>query len=115
MDRSAWGVRVSVSVAVSLAGLGSVTPAGGRTVAVLVRVPVAEGSIWTVKVKVTWALTGRSTVLARAPLPLDGPVTAPPPLLPVAAQLAEVTPAGTGSDTLASVTALGPALLTTMV
>ena len=45
MDRSAWGVRLSVSVALLLAGLGSVVPAGGVTVAVLTRVPVAAGSI----------------------------------------------------------------------
>ena len=48
-------------------------------------------------------------------MPLAGPVTVPPPLLAVAAQVAAVTPAGSGSDTLAPVTALGPALLTTMV
>src|SRR5215468_10022376 len=88
MARSAWGVRVSVSVALLLAGLGSVTPGGGLTVAVLTRVPVAEGSIWTVKVKVTVALTGRLTVAARAPLPLAGPATLPPPLLAVAVQVA---------------------------
>ena len=58
---------VSVSVAVLLAGSGSVAPAGGVTVAVLARVPVAAGSIWTVKVKVTVAPTGRSTVVARSP------------------------------------------------
>src|SRR4029077_11123860 len=108
-------VSVSVSVPVLLAGVGSVTPAGGVTVAVLARVPVAEGSICTVKVKVTVALTGRSTVVARAPLPLLGPVTLPPPLLAVSVQVAAVTPAGRGSDTLAPVTALGPWLLTTMM
>ena len=54
-------------------------------------------------------------MVARAPLPLVGPVTAPPPLLPVDAQVAAVAPAGRGSDTVAPVTALGPALLTTMV
>src|SRR5262245_19662369 len=108
MERSAWGVRVSVSVALSLPGLGSVTPAGGLTVAVLVRVPVAEGSIWTMMVKVTVALTGRSTVVARAPLPLRGPVTLPPPVAPANVQLPVVAPAGRGSATLAPVTALGP-------
>src|SRR5579883_1899667 len=115
IDRSDWGVRVSVSVALLLAGLGSVTPAGGVTVAVLTRSPVAEGSIWTVKVKVTLALTARSTVVDRAPAPLVGPVTVPPPLLAVVVQVAAVTPAGKGSDTLAPVTALGPSFLTTMV
>ena len=104
-----------MSVALLSAGSGSVTPAGGVTVAVLTSEPVAEGLTRTVKVKVTLALTGRSTVVARAPVPLVGPVTVPPPLLAVAAQVAAVTPAGSGSDTLAPVTALGPLLLTTMV
>ena len=76
---------------------------------------MAEGLTRTVKVKVTLALTGRSTVVARAPVPLLGPVTVPPPLLAVAVQVAAVTPAGRGSDTVAPVTALGPLLLTTMV
>src|SRR4051812_4896432 len=100
MARSARGVRVSLSLALLSAGVGSVTPAGGLTVAVLARVPVAEGSTWTVKRKVTVALTGRSTVVARGPLPLLSPVTLPPPLLAVAVQVAAVAPAGRGSDTL---------------
>ena len=52
-DRSALGVSVSVSVAVLSAGSGSVTPAGGVTVAVLVRLPVAAGSMVPVRVMVT--------------------------------------------------------------
>src|SRR6476646_3479532 len=113
MDRSALGVRVSVSVTLLSVGSGSVTPAGGLTVAVLLSEPVAEGLTRTVKVKVTLALAGRSTVVARAPVPLLGPVTTPPPLLAVAVQVAAMTPAGSGSDTLAPLTALGPWLLTT--
>src|SRR5438046_2276829 len=101
MDRPAWGVRLSVSVALLLSVSGSITPADGLTVAVLARLPVAEGSIWTVKVKVTLALAGRSTVVARASVPLSGPLSVPPPLLAVNAQVAAVTPAGRGSDTLA--------------
>src|SRR5262245_14980952 len=101
---------------------GSVTPVGGLTVAVLVSRPVAEGSTRTVKVKVTLAPTGRLTVVARAPLPLLGPVTAPPPLLSVASQAAR-TPGGRRGEarsgrrsvTVAPVTALGPLLLTTIV
>src|SRR5262245_5903541 len=115
MDRSDRGVSVSVSVALLSVGSGSVVPAGGLTVAVLTREPVAEGLTRTGKVKVTLALTGRVTVAARAPVPLAGPVTVPPPLLAVAVQVAAMTPAGRGSETLAPVTALGPALLTTMV
>src|SRR5262245_49092026 len=73
--RSATGVRVLVSVAVLLPGVGSVTPGGGPTVAVLARVPVADGPIWTVKVNVTVAPAGRSTVVASAPVPPLGPLT----------------------------------------
>src|SRR4051794_41318600 len=40
-ERLADGARVSESVALLLPGVGSVTPAGAATVAVLVRVPVA--------------------------------------------------------------------------
>src|SRR6187401_2432086 len=115
MLRSAWGVRESMSLTLLSPRSGSVTPAGGLTVAVLARRPVAEGLTRTVKVKLTLSLTGRSTVVARAPVPLSGPVTVPPPLLAVAVQVAAVTPAGNGSDTLAPLTALGPWLLTTMV
>ena len=42
-----------MSVAVLLAGSGSVTPAGGVTVAVLVRLPVAAGSMVPVRVMLT--------------------------------------------------------------
>src|SRR5262245_14762767 len=108
MARSARGGRLSTSVALLSAGSGSVTPGGGLTVAVLVSEPVAAGLTRTVKVKVTVAPTGRLTVVARAPVPLLGPLTAPPPLLAVAAQVAAVTPAGRGSATLAPLTALGP-------
>src|SRR5438874_2614511 len=45
MLRSASGARVSVSVAELLAGVGSVTPAGAVTVAVLDTVPVAVDEI----------------------------------------------------------------------
>ena len=41
IERSAVGLRVSVSVAVLLPGVGSVMPPGAVTVAVLARVPVA--------------------------------------------------------------------------
>src|SRR5262245_14656195 len=107
--RSAWGVSVSVSVA----PVG--VPPGGVTVAVLTRSPVAEGLTWTVKVKVTVAPGGRVMVVARAPVPLAGPVTLPPPVAPANAQVAAVAPAGRASDRAAPVAVLGPALLTTMV
>src|SRR5262245_54290426 len=108
-DRSACGVSVSVSVA----AIGE--PPGGVAVTVLVSEPVALGLIVAVKLKVTLALTGRFTVVAKAPLPLAGPETLPPPVLPVAVQVPAVTPAGSGSETAAPVTAFGPVLLTTIV
>ena len=40
--RSACGLNVSVSVAELFPGIGSVTPAGGATVAVFDKVPVAD-------------------------------------------------------------------------
>ncbi len=43
MLKSAVGVRVSVSVLLLLAVLGSVTPVGTATDAVLLRLPVAVG------------------------------------------------------------------------
>src|SRR5436305_14945876 len=109
MARSAWGVSASVSVA------PVDVPPDGVAVAVLVRVPVAAGSMAAVKLKVRVAPTGRLTVVARAPLPLSGPVTLPPPVWPTNVQVAAVPPAGGGSATLAPVAALGPALLTVMV
>ena len=44
-DRLALAPSVSVSVAELLPGLGSVTPAGALTVAVLLSEPVAPGAI----------------------------------------------------------------------
>jgi hypothetical protein len=43
-ERSACALTVSVSVAELLPALGSVTPPGGPTVAVLDSVPVADGA-----------------------------------------------------------------------
>jgi hypothetical protein len=45
IERSADAEMVSVSVAELLTGVGSVTPAGAATVAVLLKVPVAEEEI----------------------------------------------------------------------
>src|SRR5262245_33916613 len=107
-DTSAFGVSVSVSV------VAKGVPPGGVTVAALTNEPVTLGLIEAVNVKVTLALTGRSTMVARAPVPLEGPVTLPPPLV-VDVQVAALAPAGSASKTLAPVTALGPVLLTTMM
>src|SRR5262245_8982960 len=117
MAKSATCVILSISVAVLLLRLLSVSPAGGATVAVLTSVPVAVGLTLAEKEKVTLAPTGRSTLVLRAPVPLLGlpEVIAPPPLAPTKVQASLVTPAGTASETLAPLATLGPALLTTIV
>src|SRR5262245_52568807 len=117
MARSACGVSLSMSLGLLLVGSGSVVPVGGVTVAVLVNEPVAEGLTWTVKLKVTLAPTGRSTLVDRASLPLAGllTLTLPPPLLSVIVQVAAVTPVGRRSEMPAPLTALGSLLLTTLV
>src|SRR5262249_60417948 len=99
MARSASGVRVSVSLVALHDALPILTPAGGLTVAVLVNVPVAAGSTWTVKLKVTVALTGRSAGGAKGPVPPLGPVTVPPPLLAVVTPGGGGTPARRGAET----------------
>ena len=45
IERSALAASVSLSVAELLPGVGSVTPPGAATVAVLLSVPVAEAEI----------------------------------------------------------------------
>src|SRR5262245_22498913 len=113
MARSATSVMVSMSVAVLLFGLLSVSPAGGVTVAVFTKVPVALGLMLAEKEKVTLAPTGRSTFVLKSPVPLLGlpEVMAPPPLPPAKVQASLVTPAGTASKTLAPLATLGPLLL----
>jgi hypothetical protein len=112
IERSAVGVTVSVSVAELLAANGSVTPAGAVTVAVFSSVPVAVGESVAVTVKVAAPLAARSTVAAMSPAPDTGQE------LPAEArhvQAAPVSPAGKSSVTATPVTALGPALATTIV
>src|SRR5215471_5101394 len=66
---SADGVIVVLSVDVLFPGFGSVVPAGGVTVAVLVSVPVAAAGLTVAPmVKMTAAPTGRSTVVAMSPV-----------------------------------------------
>ncbi len=73
--RSPVGFRVLLSVEVLLPGVGSVQPAGGVTVAVLVSVPVAEASMRAVTVKVAVPPESRFTsTLEMLPLPLAVPV-----------------------------------------
>src|SRR6267378_8190713 len=110
MLRSAVGVMtVLLSVALLLPA-GSFTPAGAVTVAVFVIVPVPV----TVAVAVNVAVPplSRLTLALRFPLPLAGQLD------PADAAHVHVTPlscAGKLSVTVAPTTALGPALLATIV
>jgi len=111
---------VSVSVALLFAGLVSVTPAGAVTVAVLDRVPAAAlvERLPLVVVKVTVAPTGILTVRLMLPLPVDEPLQVAPPVVvhvQLMVPLRAFVPVGKLSTTVAPVTALGPALLATMV
>src|SRR5262245_17815884 len=108
MDRSAWGVRVSVSVELLLAVVGSVTPAGAVTVAVLMSEPVAFGSTVPVSVMLTpWPLARSSPLQIPLPgskLPDEGvPKTGFNRAL------------GTASVRMTLLTVLGPLLVTVIV
>ena len=77
IDRSTCASSVLVSVAESLAPVGSVTVPGWATLAVFARLPVADGWITASTVYVTLPPTGRSTVSAMSPVPLAAPQLAP--------------------------------------
>src|SRR2546426_44190 len=109
----AWGVSVSMSVAVLLPGSGSVPPAGGNTEAVLVSEPVADGLIWATAVKMAKPPGSRVTGVTMLPKPL-GTATLDPAEA-TAVQLAAVMAAGNRSITVASTAVLGPLLVTTML
>src|SRR5260370_1190951 len=109
--RSDCGVRVSVSVAVLLPGVGSVVPAGAATLAVLLRLPVAEAEMFAVTVNVAVPPFARLTVVLMSPVPLVTPQLA----AGAHVQLALLMPAGSVSVTVAPVTALGPPFVTVMV
>ena len=53
IERSPWSVIVSITVDVLLLGFGSVTPAGGDTVTVFSRLPVAPAGSVPDSVKIT--------------------------------------------------------------
>src|SRR5437773_177024 len=106
IERSAPGIKVSVSVAELLVGFGSVTPSGAATVAVLTRVPVADVLTVPVRVYVTVPPTGRFTVSLMLPDPFAMQLPPPAPTLP---PLPPSAAAGTVSVTVAPFAALGPA------
>ena len=91
-ERSAAGTRRSVSVELSSAGSGSVTPAPGRRLAVLTRSPVADGSMSAARAKTTSPPAGsEASSPARPPDPEAAQL---PPRLPWQAQVAERISAG---------------------
>src|SRR3954463_4947834 len=111
MARSALAPSVSGPVAELLPGVGSVTPAGAVTVAVLLSVPVANAEIEQLAVYVALPPLGRLTVSLRLPEPEA--VQVPPPA-PAHVQV-QVSEAGNVSATVALVALLGPALLAVTV
>src|SRR5436305_833946 len=117
MARSDTGDALSVSVALLLAVLESVVPAGAATVAVLTRLPVAEDRAVPVTVRAP-ALPAPAAMLAVAARLLPEPL---PPLLTEAVPVVEevqVTPLRVAvlmSATLAPTTSLGPLLVTVIV
>ncbi len=111
--RSACAVSVSVSVALLLPGLVSVTPAGGVTVAVFDSVPLALPLMVAASVYVIVLPAGRLTVSLMLPLPLAVKPEAPP--VPTAVNVSLTIAAGSTSLTVAPITSLGPLLVTTIV
>jgi hypothetical protein len=104
---------VVTSVSLLLAGTESTTPAGGVTVAVLERVPVALGETVPLTVYVMDEPTGRSTVSLMLPAPAGVLPVAPPDATLVNVTLVKL--AGNRSVTVASATPSVPGLLTTIV
>src|SRR3954465_11365247 len=97
MARSALAPSVSLSVSELLPGVGSVTPPGAVTVAVLLSVPVAAAEMPQLAVYVALPPLGRLTVSLRLPEP-DAVQVPPPAPTHVQVQLSE---AGNVSATVA--------------
>src|SRR5439155_7864106 len=110
--RSAIELSVSVSVALLLAGFGSVTPTGAAMVAVLAMEPVALPATVALTVNVAVPPLSKFTLAEMLPLPLAGQLE---PTLATQLQLPNVRPAGAVSVTVAPVAALGPLFVATML
>src|SRR6266545_4974459 len=102
-------------VAVLLARLGSVVPDGAVTVALLTNCPVVPLGTVPLSVKVAVPPLTRLTVVAMLPLPLAAPQLLGAVALHVQVNPAPCSAAGSGSETTAPVTSLGPLLVTTIV
>lgn len=114
MVRSAVGVSESVSLAELFPGFGSTVPFGTTTDAALVTVPVAVLETFTVSLNVAEPPTARLTaLLLMLTTPLDSLQLEPEEAVHVHETI--VSGAGKISLTVAPVTALGPALVTTML
>ena len=113
IDRSAVGVRVSVSVAVLFAELVSTTPAGAAIVTELASDPVAVEATATVTVYVTEPLGDRFAVVDIGIVPLAAAQV--PPLPAAHVHVPDVAPVGSGSVIGAAVAVDGPAFDATMV
>src|SRR5262249_7929647 len=114
MVRAACGPTGLLWVALLLPGTGSVTPAGGVTVAVLVRAPVVPDGTVPVTVNVACVPAGSVTSASMLPVPDGVPHAAPVPLgVQVHVKLASGP--GSTSCTCALATSEGPALVTTIV
>jgi hypothetical protein len=107
-----WGAIVSVSVAVLLTGAGSVTPGGGVIDTVLVTLRAAPAPTVALSVNVAAPPAARLTEAATLPAPLAGHSD---PGVAVHVQPPKARPVGAVSVTVAPTTAVGPALVTTMV
>jgi hypothetical protein len=111
MARFACGVSVSVSVAVLLAGVGSVTVADAATVAVFTSEPVADGEMLQLAVYVILPVFGKLTVSLILPEPDAVQV---PPFAPTQVHV-QVNAAGNASETFEPGAALGPELFDAVI
>ena len=116
-DRLMTDVMLSVSLAVLLPGVGSITPAGVDTVATLLTEPPVAVTFATMA-NVTVPPLGRVAIVTPAPsssATVSVPGHTAPPVAPVQLRPVLVKPVASTSLSSAPSAALGPALLTTTV
>src|SRR5262249_12166633 len=113
IDRSACGVRLSLSVAELLPGVGSVTPPGAATLATLTSEPVAGSEACGAAEKGIVPPTARLAVVLMLPVPLVAATLEP--AAATAGRVSVVSAAGSASEIVAPVTLDGPLLVTTIV
>src|SRR5260221_7315440 len=116
---AASGCTLSVSLAVLLPGVGSLVPAGGATVVVLVTVPLVAVTLAEMA-KVTVPPTGNVGMItpvdsSSATVTFAGAGHAAPPVAPRHTAAVLLKPAAIGSVTIEPLPDDGPALDTTTV